>query len=90
VTLQDTGKVAFAERVRLRPREKAPRKLALNLSVCRRRAAIRHLEYRPMHGYFAPEAWLESLQLAGLNGAQVYPHLAILYCWPFSTFACNR
>jgi hypothetical protein len=64
VTLRDTGKVAFTERVRLGPREKAPLKLALNLSVCRRRAAIRHLEYRPLQSHFAPEAWLESLQLA--------------------------
>jgi SAM-dependent methyltransferase len=78
MTLRDGGKAVFAERVRMKPREMAPRELALNLSIYHRTAANRNSEYRPMHGYLTAKNWLRALELAGFSRAEVYPDLDAL------------
>ena len=67
----------FAERVRLRPREMAPRELTLNLSVYHRTAAVR-TDYRPMHCYLAPEGWHRVFELAGFTSVSIWPDLEAL------------
>ena len=72
------GRVLFAERIRLSPRDMAPRELALNLSVYHRTAAIRNDDYRPMHCYLSPENWLRVLDLAGFSQGEIWPDLQSL------------
>ena len=67
------GRVIFAERVRSRSGEMAPRELTLNLSRYHRTAAIRHTEYRPTHAYLAAPHWLCALERAGFAHPQVLP-----------------
>ena len=54
-TLRPGGRVLFAERIRLREKDMAPRELALNLSIYHRTAALRNEEHRPMHCYLSPK-----------------------------------
>lgn len=76
--LRPGGRVLFAERIRLTPRDMAPRELTLNLSVYHRTAAIRNDDYRPMHCYLSPENWLRVFDLAGFSDGEVWPDLAEL------------
>jgi SAM-dependent methyltransferase len=76
--LTKRGKVVFAERVRLRGTEMAPRELTLNLSTYHRTAAIRNPEYRPMHCYLTPSGWLRVLELAGFRQSQLLPEMEAL------------
>jgi len=76
--LSEDGLIVLSERVRMKPREMAPRELTLNLSICHRSAAIRNPEYRPMHSYLSPDNWFRVLDLAGFRSAQVFPNLEIL------------
>ena len=78
ITLADGGKVVFAERVRMKAYEMAPRELTLNLSLYHRTAAISNPEYRPTHGYLTPKGWLRAAELAGFRQATVYPDLDVL------------
>jgi hypothetical protein len=64
----------FAERVRLRGHEMAPRELTLNLSRYHRCAAER-TAYRPMHCYLAPAHWHDVLGRAGFSRCDVLPDL---------------
>jgi len=73
--LRPGGRVLFAERIRLTPRDMAPRELTLNLSVYHRTAAIRNDDYRPMHCYLSPENWLRVFDLAGFSNGEVWPDL---------------
>jgi SAM-dependent methyltransferase len=73
--LRRGGQVVFAERLRMRGREMAPRELTLNLSIYHRTAAIRNPDYRPLHGYLAPRHWERVLELAGFTAVQIYPDL---------------
>ena len=77
-TLRPGGRVLFAERIRLTPRDMAPRELALNLSVYHRTAAIRNEDYRPMHCYLSPDNWLRVFELAGFSNAEVWPDIEAL------------
>ena len=77
-TLSDDGLIVFSERVRLKPREMAPRELTLNLSICHRSAAIHNPEYRPMHSYLSPDNWAKVLDLAGFRSVQVFPNFEAL------------
>jgi SAM-dependent methyltransferase len=77
-TLREGGRLVFAERVRLRPLEMAPRELTLNLSTYHRTAAIRNPEYRPMHAYLSPAGWLRALELAGFSSAILEPNFDAL------------
>lgn len=72
--LRPGGHVVFAERVRVRPYEMAPRELALDLSVYHRTAAER-ASYRPMHCYLAPDHWRDVLALAGFSHGELLPDL---------------
>lgn len=74
-TLKPGGRVLFAERIRLTPRDMAPRELSLNLSVYHRTAAIRNDDYRPVHCYFAPENWLRVFELAGFSDGAIWPDI---------------
>ena len=77
-TLRPNGRVLFAERIRLSPRDMAPRELALNLSIYHRTAAIRNDDYRPTHCYLSPDNWLRVFELAGFEQAEIWPDLAQL------------
>ncbi|MDJ0938979.1 MAG: class I SAM-dependent methyltransferase [Woeseiaceae bacterium] len=77
-TLKPGGRVLFAERIRLTPRDMAPRELALNLSIYHRTAAIRNDDYRPMHCYLSPENWVRVFELAGFSNAEVWPDIGAL------------
>ena len=72
--LRPGGHVVFAERVRVRQYEMAPRELTLNLSIYHRTAAEK-ADYRPMHCYLSPENWREVLELAGFSRCQILPDL---------------
>jgi len=72
--LRPGGHVVFAERVRVRQYEMAPRELTLNLSIYHRTAAEK-TDYRPMHCYLSPENWREVLELAGFSRSQILPDL---------------
>ncbi|MEL6301888.1 MAG: class I SAM-dependent methyltransferase [Pseudomonadota bacterium] len=74
-TLKPGGRVLFAERIRLTPRDMAPRELSLNLSVYHRTAAIRNQDYRPVHCYLAPENWLRVFELAGFSQGEIWPDI---------------
>ncbi|MEL7023497.1 MAG: class I SAM-dependent methyltransferase [Pseudomonadota bacterium] len=74
-TLKPGGRVLFAERIRLTPRDMAPRELSLNLSVYHRTAAIRNSDYRPVHCYLAPENWLRVFELAGFSHGEIWPDI---------------
>ena len=74
-TLKPGGRVLFAERIRLTPRDMAPRELSLNLSVYHRTAAIRNADYRPVHCYLAPQNWLRVFELAGFRDAEIWPDI---------------
>jgi SAM-dependent methyltransferase len=76
-TLRPGGHVVFAERVRMREHEMAPRELTLNLSIYHRTAA-EHASYRPMHCYLAPRHWHEAIGLAGFSRCDVLPDLDAL------------
>ncbi len=77
-TLVPGGRVVFAERVRLTPRDMAPRELTLNLSIYHRTAAIRNEDYRPVHCYLTPEGWLRAFELSGFTHGEVWPDLDAL------------
>lgn len=77
-TLRPGGRVLFAERVRLTPRDMAPRELSLNLSIYHRTAAIRNSDYRPMHCYLSPDNWIRVFELAGFKNAEIWPDFATL------------
>jgi SAM-dependent methyltransferase len=64
--LRPGGAVLFAERVRMRPYEMAPRELTLNLSIYHRTAAEK-ASFRPMHCYLSPAGWEEALSRANLE-----------------------
>jgi SAM-dependent methyltransferase len=74
-TLKNGGRIVFAERIRLTPRDMAPRELSLNLSIYHRTAAIRNPDYRPVHCYLAPENWLRALELAGFSNPEIWPDI---------------
>jgi SAM-dependent methyltransferase len=65
-TLRSGGAVLFAERVRIKPYEMAPRELTLNLSIYHRTAAEK-ASFRPMHCYLSPPGWKEAITLAGMD-----------------------
>jgi SAM-dependent methyltransferase len=65
-TLKPNGAVVFAERVRIKPYEMAPRELTLNLSIYHRTAAEK-TSFRPMHCYLSPSGWEEAISLAGME-----------------------
>lgn len=77
-SLRPGGRVLFAERIRLSPKDMAPRELALNLSVYHRTAAIRNSDYRPMHCYLSPDNWLKAFKLAGFSDGEIWPDIAAL------------
>ncbi|MEM7564008.1 MAG: class I SAM-dependent methyltransferase [Pseudomonadota bacterium] len=77
-TLKPGGRILFAERIRLTPRDMAPRELTLNLSVYHRTAAIRNHDYRPVHCYLSPENWLKVFELAGFKDGDIWPDIDAL------------
>ena len=68
----------FAERVRPRAREMAPREVTLNLSVYHRTAAIRNGDYRPVHCYLTPQNWGRVLDLAGFSQHATWPNMDVM------------
>lgn len=75
--LRPGGSVVFAERVRMRSHEMAPRELTLNLSSYHRCAA-EPSSYRPMHCYLAPAHWYDVIARAGFSHCDLLPDLAAL------------
>jgi SAM-dependent methyltransferase len=75
--LRPGGMVVFAERVRMRGHEMAPRELTLNLSRYHRSAA-EPAPYRPMHCYLAPAHWHDVIDRAGFTRCDVLPELDAL------------
>lgn len=75
--LRPGGSVVFAERVRMRGHEMAPRELTLNLSRYHRSAA-EPAPYRPMHCYLAPAHWHDVIGRAGFSRCDVLPELDAL------------
>jgi SAM-dependent methyltransferase len=76
--LRPGGGVLFSERVRVHPRQMAPRELTLNLSTYHRSAAERNPDYRPAHCYLTPDNWLRVLDLAGFEYRVICPDLSWL------------
>lgn len=73
-TLKPGGHIVFAERIRMRQHEMAPREFTLNLSVYHRSAPAK-ASYRPMQCYLHPDNWREVMALAGFQDCAVLPEL---------------
>ena len=73
-TLKPGGYIVFAERIRMRQHEMAPREFTLNLSVYHRSAPTK-ARYRPMQCYLHPDNWREAMRLAGFEECAVLPEL---------------
>ncbi len=72
-TLRPGGRVLFAERIRTRPGEMAPRELTLNLCEYHRTAAQRDPECRLDHAYLSAANWERALARAGFGEVAILP-----------------
>lgn len=72
--LRPGGHIVFAERIRMKQYEMAPREFTLNLSVYHR-SAPQKADYRPMHCYLHPDNWRAVIKKAGFASCDILPDL---------------